>query len=160
MIQKLHHLSNYDSLAGVHNRNALQQGFAELEMTKGSLGVVFADLNDLKTINDRYGHAAGDAALCKVASLLSRQVGNANIYREGGDEFIVLLPLMSEQDFLEVKKAIQRKLSETKEYVVAVGFAFSEDMSKINETVALADNKMYQDKDEYYRIHDRRKRSS
>ena len=117
------------------------------------------DLNGLKTINDRYGLAAGDAALCKAASLLSRQVGSANIYREGGDEFIVLLLLMSEQDFLEAKKAIQRKLSEIKEYVIAVGFAYTEDMMQINETITLADNKMYKDEAEYYRIHDWRKRS-
>lgn len=159
MIQKLHHLSQYDGLTGVHNRNALQQRIDELEKTKGSLGVVFADLNGLKAINDLYGHAAGDIALCEVASLLSKQFGNTNIYREGGDEFIVLLPLISKQDFLDAKKNIQRKINETKDYVIATGFAFTEDMSQINETIALADNKMYQDKAEYYRKHDRRKRS-
>ena len=146
MIQKLHHLSQYDGLTGVHNRNALQQRIDELEKTKGSLGVVFADLNGLKAINDLYGHAAGDIALCEVASLLSKQFGNTNIYREGGDEFIVLLPLISKQDFLDGKKRIQRKINETKDYVIATGFAFTEDMSQINETIALADNKMYQDK--------------
>lgn len=159
MIQKLHHLSQYDGLTGVHNRNALQQRIDELEKTKGTLGVVFADLNGLKAINDLYGHAAGDIALCEVASLLSKQFGNTNIYREGGDEFIVLLPLISKQDFLDAKKSIQRKINETKDYVIATGFAFTEDMSQINETIALADNKMYQDKAEYYRKHDRRKRS-
>lgn len=159
MIQKLHHLSQYDGLTGVHNRNALQQRIDELEKTKGTLGVVFADLNGLKAINDLYGHAAGDIALCEVASLLSKQFGNTNIYREGGDEFIVLLPLISKQDFLDAKKNIQRKINETKDYVIATGFAFTEDMSQINETIALADNKMYQDKAEYYRKHDRRKRS-
>ncbi len=64
---------------------------------------------------------------------------------------------MSEQDFLETKKAIQRKLSEIKEYVIAVGFAYTEDMMQINETITLADNKMYKDEAEYYRIHDWRK---
>lgn len=70
-----------------------------------------------------------------------------------------MLLLMSEQDFLEAKKAIQRKLSETKECVIAVGFAYTEDMMQINETITLADNKMYKDEAEYYRIHDWRKRS-
>lgn len=70
-----------------------------------------------------------------------------------------MLLLMSEQDFLEVKKAIQRKLSETKECVITVGFAYTEDMMQINETITLADNKMYKDEAEYYRIHDWRKRS-
>lgn len=57
------------------------------------LCMVFVDVDNLKQINDRYGHAMGDAALIKIAALMQNQLRNSDtIARWGGDEFVMLLP--------------------------------------------------------------------
>jgi diguanylate cyclase (GGDEF)-like protein len=73
-----------DALCGVPNR----AGFLNrLEAPPASGTVAMIDLDNLKTINDRFGHAAGDAALATVARCLRERCGDAGIYRIGGDEF-------------------------------------------------------------------------
>lgn len=80
-----------DSLTGVGNRRAFDT-FGELAQGQGLL---VADLDHFKAINDQAGHAAGDAALCRFAWVLRQCMANvdgASIYRLGGEEFAVILP--------------------------------------------------------------------
>ena len=72
------------------------------------VGIVYADVNGLKEINDTRGHQAGDEALQRAAHLLAKCYGSENAYRMGGDEFLVLMPLVNELDF----KASFRRLRE------------------------------------------------
>ena len=74
---------------------------------------VFADVDDLKHINDRYGHATGDAALREVAATMRNQLRNSDtIARWGGDEFVLVLPNVTLQNAAllldRVKKAVNR----------------------------------------------------
>jgi len=63
------------------------------------LCLVFVDLDDLKRINDRYGHVMGDIALKEVAALMKKQLRNSDtIARWGGDEFVLLLPNVTLQN--------------------------------------------------------------
>ncbi len=85
-----------DQLTGVLNRAALAPRVAELahhaSRTGAHVAVIAADVDLFKTINDRSGHAAGDAVLREVAQRLSRCVeADESIYRYGGEEFVVLL---------------------------------------------------------------------
>ena len=86
-----------DSLTGLRNRHALERDLPErlALATRGAraLSVVVADLDGLKTINDRDGHAAGDQALrALAASLNSALRAGDTAYRIGGDEFVIVLP--------------------------------------------------------------------
>ena len=86
-----------DGLTGLLNRRALQER-AQAELNRAarerrSVGVVMLDLDHFKAINDRFGHAAGDEALRKVAEVLERSPRDYDLSgRWGGEEFLVVLP--------------------------------------------------------------------
>lgn len=85
-----------DSLTGAGNRVALDQSLArEVELARRHqqpLSVVMLDMDHFKQLNDRHGHAAGDAALRLVAAELRDQLRNVDmVFRYGGEEFVLLL---------------------------------------------------------------------
>ncbi len=86
-----------DPLTGVHNRGFFDRQFSvEMERSRRSgqpLGLLFADLDHFKGINDEYGHEVGDMVLRSVASLLVAQLRRIDyVFRYGGEEFAILLP--------------------------------------------------------------------
>ena len=104
---ELERLSRHDPLTGVLNRRSFDEALAaQLDYTRryGRGGaLLILDLDRFKQINDRYGHAVGDEALCTVADALNRNLrrsdtvargsdGGELVARLGGDEFAVLLP--------------------------------------------------------------------
>ncbi len=101
-----------DALTGLLNRHALELRIAELEMQADggdvTIGVIVADLDHFKAVNDAHGHAAGDDVLRGTADRL-RTHGRAFelIYRIGGEEFLVLLPGASLQDTIEHAEALR-----------------------------------------------------
>ena len=85
----------HDALTGLYNRFGLdrfgQQRYEDLLASEGSVQVLFIDMDDMKLINDRYGHETGDAALKVSARILQRTCSSdAFIMRYGGDEFIII----------------------------------------------------------------------
>jgi len=89
--------ATHDALTRLNNRrlfvDRIHQEIARADAAQESFSVVFLDVNDLKRINDTYGHLAGDALLREVANALTDAVRGADVVaRYGGDEFVVLLP--------------------------------------------------------------------
>ena len=83
----------HDLLTGLYNRRELTRQMAELEQCSGSHVLLYLDIDHFKIVNDRCGHAAGDALLVELAQLLCTQVSSPNLLaRIGGDEFAVVLP--------------------------------------------------------------------
>ena len=85
----------HDALTGLYNRFGLtrfgQQRYDDLILSEGSVQVLFIDMNDMKAINDQFGHESGDAALKAAARILQRICSeDAFIMRYGGDEFIII----------------------------------------------------------------------
>lgn len=85
-----------DPLTGLYNRTALTNAFQrEWKLSQRQhtpLSLLVLDIDHFKTINDTYGHAAGDAALVKIAKCLQQTVrGSDMIFRYGGEEFVILL---------------------------------------------------------------------
>lgn len=86
-----------DQLTGMLNRKALNERVHELEqqsrITGETVGVIVADLDRFKSVNDTYGHTVGDAVLKEVAYLLRKQLRAFDLaYRLGGEEFLILVP--------------------------------------------------------------------
>lgn len=94
-----------DPLTGLRNRRALEEDYAQMQALakreKKRLVLTLWDVNDLKTINDRYGHAAGDKVLKKFARILKESIRQSDaVYRIGGDEFAGLHLGIEEPDAL------------------------------------------------------------
>jgi diguanylate cyclase (GGDEF)-like protein len=152
--------SRTDAMTGVYNRNALIEQTRTLAVSRLSAGVVFADVNNLKQINDRGGHAAGDTILCQAAELLAEHFGQDNVYRMGGDEFVVLLPLIRRESFHRTRSQFFDLVNRHPDLNMALGFAWTANADNIKATIRLADKRMYDNKVEYYLAHDRRRHHS
>ena len=116
------------------------------------------DMNGLKKTNDELGHDAGDRALRQIGRGL-RAISSRKIlaYRIGGDEFILLF-LHCDQD--EIRQSILAFLDDMSKagLSVAVGMATRLDSNEsLDELIRVSDQRMYEDKSEHYRIHDRRR---
>ncbi|MBU1214684.1 MAG: diguanylate cyclase [Gammaproteobacteria bacterium] len=113
--EALQHLSEIDPLTGLLNRRGMMIRFEE-ELSRqarqdGTLGLLLLDLDHFKDVNDRYGHAAGDLALCAAAKALGdmmRPYDHAS--RWGGEEFLVLLPDCNEADLLAIAERIRASI--------------------------------------------------
>lgn len=103
-----------DPLTGMYQRDLfteLAEQQLQIARREGdSLVLLALDVDNLKTVNDRFGHAAGDSVLKAVAGLLARELRGADIgARFGGDEFVVLLPGVSMAGAEEVARRLLRK---------------------------------------------------
>jgi diguanylate cyclase (GGDEF)-like protein len=110
--EDLHRLTEIDPLTGLLNRRGMTDRF-EKEVARqarqgGAMGLLLLDLDHFKQVNDTYGHAAGDVALCAVAKILSsmkRSYDHAG--RWGGEEFLMLLPECNDEDLLAIAERIR-----------------------------------------------------
>jgi diguanylate cyclase (GGDEF)-like protein len=148
--------STLDPLTGLYNRNALEQRLSELDgqpTREGKEGLSYAlllcDLDNFKRVNDRLGHAAGDAVLQDVAYTM-RAVLRAgdSIYRVGGEEILVVLPGATEADAVGIGERLRRAVRERRpagvEVTVSIGVAVSKTGPlDTDELVGLADAALY-----------------
>jgi diguanylate cyclase (GGDEF)-like protein/putative nucleotidyltransferase with HDIG domain len=144
------HLALTDPLTGLgnyrHFQERLQVELAAAERVRARLTLCLIDVDDFKSINDRFGHPAGDRILARVGGLL-RQGGEA--FRLGGDEFAVLLPGIDERAALMAAKSIAGRIAlleddEVDKVVVSVGVAtLPVEGAGRDEFVRLADRALY-----------------
>ena len=115
---------------------------------------VCVDIDNFKLINDRCGHAAGDAALRDIANAVRSCIRKTDILiRYGGDEFLLLFPRMTEEAFLDKKKQIQQavrgiRMSEFADVQLSVSICGICGVHPITEAIRKADYLMYLDKAE------------
>jgi len=115
-IKHLTRISTYDQLTGIMNRRGFDTELnhvLERAQRYGEKGaVIYIDLDHFKPINDQYGHAAGDAVLCKVANLMESSMrGTDYVARLGGDEFVVLLVNATREQCARRAQLIKQKLN-------------------------------------------------
>ena len=150
-------LSNTDLLTGLYNRNAMNNRITDIvsgmDKIKGDYGVIFADLNGLKTVNDEQGHTAGDNLLQDAAIMLKETFTDGEIFRVGGDEFLVIITGHTEDEFNAYVDKLRENSKKSKTVKFAVGTCFVDEDYDIRGAMREADERMYKDKDEFYDRH-------
>ncbi len=157
LLKKMKLLSDTDLLTGLLNRNAMNNRVTDIvsgeEKLGGSYGVIFVDVNGLKTVNDKEGHPAGDRLLKGTAVLLKKCFADHEIFRVGGDEFLILVTGRSEEEFNALADDLKAASEASKNIRVAVGTCFGDESMDIRTAMHLADERMYKDKEEFYKKH-------
>ena len=162
LVGRLEYLSNMDLLTSVQNRNSMNNRVSQFMNGKvqyKSLAVIFADLNGLKPVNDKYGHDAGDELLKKASSALKLTFSKSEIYRAGGDEFLVIILDQPKED-IEAKVQKLRENSENTDNVsFSLGFYYNENGGNIRTAMHEADVRMYEDKKQFYLRHPEKRKN-
>lgn len=152
MKNELEYESTHDRMTRLYNRNQYIRDLC-LEENIRSAGVLFFYLNNLKQVNDRYRHAAGDMLLRRLAACLGPAEGRGRrSYRIGGDEFVVLYKNCTEAELADcldqiLKELHRRNVGEELLCDTAVGAAWSDKVIDLEELVQEADQQMYADKE-------------
>ena len=157
LMERLEYMSNIDLLTGIKNRNSMN---ARVDWTtaghmqiKAPFGVVFADLNGLKQCNDNGGHEAGDRLLRDAAALLKEVFGNYEIYRAGGDEFVIIAQDCQEEVFNQKVSELREKSTCKSNVCFAIGTEWTETDKDLRLCMHYADEAMYADKKKFYETH-------
>ncbi|MGV6827479.1 MAG: sensor domain-containing diguanylate cyclase [bacterium] len=156
-LKELRHLAQHDTLTGLFNRRSFCQN-AELQLKKSTrsgehMALLFIDIDNFKSINDRYGHETGDKVICSLArSLQSNSREGDFLCRWGGDEFLILMSCLDQCES-DVNAMLARNIKALHKSVViagqhipvetSVGVAmFPNDATQISELINLADRAM------------------
>ncbi|NOZ79681.1 MAG: GGDEF domain-containing protein [Acidobacteria bacterium] len=147
--RSLRGLVDADPLTGLYNRRKLRRFAAATQDRPGV--VIYIDVDRFKTINDRWGHATGDASLVRVASALRTVFRTEDgLFRIGGDEFLVVAPGLEPEDALEriarLRTIIGRSKGGNPAIAVSVGVSKFGNEVPMDQALALADAAMYEEK--------------
>ena len=153
LLNKLEVLSTIDTLTSVRNRNEMNNRVDCIVEGKEPVpqAVLFADLNGLKCVNDEQGHAAGDKMLRAAASILQSVFQDGVVYRAGGDEFMILVNEISEDEVQDRVARVHFLSGKTENVRFSIGVCYGK--KDIRKAMRLADERMYAFKNGYYEAH-------
>ncbi|SDI84342.1 PAS domain S-box-containing protein/diguanylate cyclase (GGDEF) domain-containing protein [Frankineae bacterium MT45] len=158
--EQLRDRATFDALTRCHNRastlTAIGRALEEAKTADSGIAVIFIDLDGFKAVNDRRGHAAGDALLQKVAQCLARALRPHDLVgRFGGDEFVVLgCTVVSADEALALGERLARALAASitpeppSRSVASIGVAWSDGSIDADTLIHDADGAMYLSKRE------------
>lgn len=139
-----------DSLTGAMNRVSYKQDILVLDEERPEdFACIYIDVNELHLRNNKYGHAAGDEMLIYIANTLKEVFFGHNIYRMGGDEFLVFTRNMDQNQVENKSKEFIEQLKQM-QYHVAVGISYRKRNVNCEEMVTEAEKRMYDSKAQYY----------
>jgi diguanylate cyclase (GGDEF)-like protein/PAS domain S-box-containing protein len=153
--QELEYKSTHDSLTGLYNR----QYFDKLMDTYNEkldlpISLIICDLDNLKQMNDQFGHKRGDDLLCQAAQLLGNFTSeHTTLFRIGGDEFVFLVAMPDEKEVENLVQNIEREIEKHNmnnphlPIYVSIGYAYTNSSrGKMEQLYIKADHHMYQQK--------------
>ncbi|MBN1828524.1 MAG: transporter substrate-binding domain-containing protein [Deltaproteobacteria bacterium] len=149
-----------DVMTGVFNRrfglSLLEKHMSLARRTGNSLAICYVDIDNLKTINDQYGHEEGDTAILKIIDVLKTVVRESDIIcRLGGDEFMVILPSTDSAGAEVIWQRVEDKIKQEKTSWRLLGSLSAshgvaeltrESKTTTEELISLADSRMYMEK--------------
>ncbi len=153
MQEKLRYESEHDALTGLFNKGKYLEMLDSEYQNMESIGIFNFDVNNLKLMNDKYGHEAGDKLLIKAANSI-RKVTNDRVhgYRMGGDEYLLIACNVSREEVDSLKLRWEEELKRLNtledgiDCVIAVGVVYGEKGYDFSALSKKADELMYEDK--------------
>ena len=145
--------ADVDSMTGTWNRNSFEMKVQSLSMNvPKALTCIYFDVNGLHETNNSLGHSYGDRILKTIANTLNK-FWPEEVYRIGGDEFVVL----TKDELTEAQDKIGRakKILAAEHFYISVGAASLKEHCGVGEVLAEAEQKMFADKKAYYEHFDR-----
>ena len=145
--RKLAYLSHFDTLTKVHNRSMTKLSYDKLLLKQQSLHIVMIDVNNLKFINDTFGHISGDKMIQKVARYLVNFFDEKDIVcRVSGDEFVVISSSYLSPETIEEKITDERFLINGISFDVSVGCVVTDRDMSYESAFSKAESRMYSQK--------------
>ena len=149
--EQIKYLSLHDQLTGLYNRRYFEDTIARIDRSrKLPVGIITADIDNLKQINDLYGHCIGDEYIKETARVIKTSIRDGDIAsRMGGDEFSIILPEVERQDIVKIKDRIQEKIEniqlEDFDFSVSMGIGIKTSHDEnLEDIIKYSDKKMYQ----------------
>jgi diguanylate cyclase (GGDEF)-like protein/PAS domain S-box-containing protein len=154
MEERLRYLSMHDAMTGLYNRDYFTEELKRLESGRFEpVSIILCDLDNLKNVNDNFGHTAGDEMIITAARLIKSCFrSNDVVARFGGDEFAVIIPKSNETICLTLVNKIRTALTEHNKISscsigLSIGYAVRSDTKQtVKEVLKQADQAMYADK--------------
>jgi diguanylate cyclase (GGDEF)-like protein len=160
LIADVYQMASRDALTGTLNRRRIEEDALRLRArcmrTGETLAIMMIDIDFFKTINDRYGHPAGDKVLCSLAEIAQNSIRPDDYFaRYGGEEFCMLLTATTEKEAFELAERLRLAFSEFTlmlgkdriNVTVSIGVADSNDIGLVFEDlVTAADQALYRAK--------------
>lgn len=147
---KYYSLSLYDQLTGALNRHALYDNIQNEKYDNlNSCGVIYLDIVGLKNINDSLGHQQGDQLIVKTFKNIENIFYQHQIYRIGGDEFVVICSNISNERFINKVASLKKSLL-LDNCTVSLGYKFCDKNINIISLIKDTDLLMYEDKRKFY----------
>lgn len=151
---------NFDVLTNAYSRRfgirSLKTYFKQYPLEDGKVAIMMFDIDDFKDINDTYGHTVGDMALVEIVKKINNIIRSSDqLIRWGGDEFIVILPGLREENMMELGKKALNAVSSIETLVdgeivnitISMGFSYFKDTdSDYNDVIKRIDDAMYKSK--------------
>ena len=160
LAEKVEYLAHHDALTGLVNRASLtdriEHAMAQARRRGEFVAVIFIDLDHFKSVNDQYGHAAGDTVLKAMARRMTNSLrASDTACRFGGDEFIIVLPDLL--DSCEAERVVQKIVAATASGIdvnghhVSMQFSYGlaiypQDGTEVGQLLQKADSAMYREK--------------
>lgn len=152
----LEDMASLDVLTGLPNRRMMEQALEEAvalqRIGKRSHGLLIADIDHFKEVNDSYGHAAGDAAIADLGAILKFEMRKHDqVFRFGGEEFVMLLDVDTPEDLRAASERLRQAVRNglrgpAGRITVSLGGAMAGEEERWQEWFSLADEALYRAK--------------
>lgn len=150
LMQSIDRLSKVDPLTNIMNRRGLLDALKDLPADR-TYAFFFGDLNGLKETNDKLGHDAGDRLIQSAASTFVRACPTDDVFRMGGDEFLMIQSVKNKQEASAISDALHDRFNAAG-ISISLGFSLATlPVANIDTVLAEADHRMYKEKIQHHK---------
>lgn len=157
-MEKLNYMAFRDGLTGLYNRryviSELVEDMRDIKREELKNVVILSDIDDFKKVNDTYGHEVGDTTLVCIANILEGVCRKHRVIRWGGEEFLIILLSVTEEEAFEISEQIRKEVEQFKFFhengefscTVTLGLHGYNENEGIENSINFADKALYEGK--------------